>query len=229
MRLGDHNGLWYGARPAGTNRRSYHPGSEVPILQQVAAFGCVNVSIILNAVVNFDDTGAFGYRHHGQRFAERYIAGHLEAARQCGLPVTLRSSADVDSDQCFLVSAAYFVPSVGGFSLMMREMRRVLRAINSNRTRPFLFPQDSERACALRQRIGASRLPKPRPPTTGMCEHQKADCARLTLKHRVWHMVPEFVKGRNAPSPGSLWPLVDLRDDVAERVQNSTSSSSSRP
>lgn len=46
--------------------------------------------------------------------AEQYVSRLLSTQRKCGVPHELRSSTDVDSDLCFMATAEYYLPSVGG-------------------------------------------------------------------------------------------------------------------
>ena len=196
LRLGDFEHLANAPiRPAGY--RGWHPGAEVPLIQQAAALGCTNTTVVVNAVLNFDDGDSFEYNRQRQATGELVVAEHLKSLKRCGVPHLLRSSADVDSDQCFMVSSEYFVSSVGGFSGLMRDVRRVLRYTNgevgANRTR--------QTPCHPLSRRAGWKWDPPRMPMKG-CERKLAACA---------------VSGRFSPLRwnrmlGRLWPLDQLND-----------------
>ena len=177
-------------------------------MRQAAAFGCTNGSrarVVLNAVINFDDTGAYAFHAKSREWSEDYVRGHLTALARCGVLHALRSTADVDADQCFLVSAEWYVPSVGGFSALMRDVRRLLRAYSANTSL-------STSPCTLIKHVGGGRSPRPHSPELGSCEHRQAECARKALQHPRWDFSPQFRAGA-ASTP--IWSLHQLRDDFA--------------
>ena len=108
-----------------------HFAPSVPISQQAVAFGCANVSVSVVAVINFDETGAFRFKDANMVRAEQYVAGLRSTLEKCTVGHTLRSLANVDDDLCFLATADYYLPSVGGLSNLMVNVRRAFWAIDA--------------------------------------------------------------------------------------------------
>ena len=78
---------------------------------------------------------SFGHSNRTQVAAERYVRELRATLDACGTPHYVRSSADVDDDMCFLVTAEYYVPSVGGISKLMVTLRRILTGMRQARQR----------------------------------------------------------------------------------------------
>ena len=122
---------------------------------------------------------------------DAYVAQLLAALRRCGVNHHLRSVPDVDADVCFMATADYYVPSAGGFSWLMRDVRAALRSLG----------RDEVTSCARRGVMNtalSATAHRPANVTAGSCADRLAKCAQ------------EQGRRPDRRYPGPLWQLKDL-------------------
>ena len=144
------------------------------------------------------------------------------------MPHQLRSSPLVDADACFLATSEYYLSTVGGFSVLIRDVRAVLRALvgranaevmhcgwpahnASPAVCPGLLPEPPTspspfvqivRPCSL---LAPSRRffmrVRPRVPSEGSCAHRQAECAAQR----------KTPNAGSSTSVGALYEATDLK------------------
>jgi hypothetical protein len=189
LRLGDKGDIF------GDVGSVYAP--RVPLVQQAVALGgCTRTNVTVHAVLHYlENPNEFRYNHMNDLKGDAYVAGHLTALRECGVGHQLRSSPDVDADMCFMVTADYYVPSAGGFSWLIRDVRAVLRTLRRGG-----FAQNT--SCVRRGPVDSALAfashPTPVNVTAGSCAASFARCAQAKARRPDRHY------------PGPLWQLKHL-------------------
>lgn len=182
LRLGDKNDIF---APVG----GPYFAPKVPLLQQAVALGgCTRTNVTVHAVIHY--LGNPDEFRNDLRW-DAYVAQLLAALRRCGVNHHLRSVPDVDADVCFMATADYYVPSAGGFSWLMRDVRAALRSLG----------RDEVTSCARRGVMNtalSATAHRPANVTAGSCADRLAKCAQ------------EQGRRPDRRYPGPLWQLKDL-------------------
>jgi hypothetical protein len=229
-------------------------GPSVPIHQQAAALSCTGATVVLVGVLNFSPevlssglrTGQFEQRPRSvEAVTERSDLERLsQVLHRCtatsdsrGIQSTLwQGSASVDHDLCFLATAEFFVPSVGGFSELMPLLRAAIAHLDASGVRA----TDGAHAraagrptgawCLRRRQRGLAPLvrgaaafeaPMRAVPENGSCAFARALCAhtwapaaweRVALPKSITKIARERdrVDRERSPAEGPIFPLHEL-------------------
>ena len=156
---------------------------------------------------------SFGHSNRTQVAAERYVRELRATLDACGTPHYVRSSADVDDDMCFLVTAEYYVPSVGGISKLMVTLRRILTGMRQARQRgefnKAALADDRGAIGAYGAAACSWAMRSPEPPTSvpaeGTCARRQAECAAKAERKPVGQLWDastlqlQYMQPRKAP------------------------------
>lgn len=226
LRLGDKPDIYMHVVTDRGKDKSYGP--RVPIYQQAAALGCApNVTTVaIVGVLQYAEQNlwqgtaqdlifhrSFGHSNRTQVAAERYVRELRATLDACGTPHYVRSSADVDDDMCFLVTAEYYVPSVGGISKLMVTLRRILTGMRQARQRgefnKAALADDRGAIGAYGAAACSWAMRSPEPPTSvpreGTCARRQAECAAKAERKPVGQLWDastlqlQYMQPRKAP------------------------------
>jgi hypothetical protein len=165
------------------------------VIQQAAIHAaCTNSTVFLVAVLNYDDRRdvaeladeAHSFSDASVARATQQVSSLLSTLLQCGVRAQLRSTADADADACFLATVEYYVPTVGGFGMLLQDVRTVLHQMHTRQPGRFAMEY------LMRHADGHVSPPLAR----GASQEQGTCNASITISHNA---------SRHASAPSCCW------------------------